>query len=367
MNSQRLTERFIRYVKCGSESCNEKEFCQLIENELAALGLEVKRDNAGKFCGSNGWNIYARLAGADDSILFSMHTDTVYPGNDIHPVIENGIIRSAGDTILGADDKAGIAAVMEALESIIESQIEHRTVEVLFSVCEEIGMLGAKYADFSNIKSRKAIVLDSDNLGEIINRNPANVHLYFKITGKSAHAGLAPQEGIHALKAAAEAIAAIPVGKVDEITVMNVSNFISEGKTNVVADKAAFDMEIRSFDEERLQKHIRASEKAVSDACKQYGACYEVNMERHSDVIYVPENSPLVEEVTEGYKALGVESYLASSFGGCDATHIFANGIEVLNLGIGMQSVHSCDEHISVKDLETISTLMFSLMKIKLS
>lgn len=363
MNSARLIERFIRYVQCGSESCNEAAFCSLLEKELAALGLEVKQDNAGKFCGSNGRNIYARLAGTDDSILFSMHTDTVYPGNNIKPVIENGVIRSSGDTILGADDKAGIAAVMEALEIIVESKSVHRTVEILLSVCEEIGMLGAKYADFSNIKSRKAIVLDSDNLGEIINRNPANVHLYFKITGRSAHAGLAPQEGIHALKAAAEAVAAIPVGLVDDITVMNVSNFISEGKTNVIADKAAFDMEIRSFDEERLQKHIKASEQAVSDACKHYGAGYEVKIERHSDVIYVPENSALVEEVMEDYKALGVDSYLASSFGGCDATHIFANGIEVLNLGIGMQSVHSCEEHISVKDLEIITSLMCLLMK----
>ena len=363
MNSDRLIGRFIRYVRCASETGNEEEFCRLLENELISLGLDVRIDDAGKNCNSNGWNIYARLDGYNDPILFSMHTDTVYPGINIKPVIEKGVIRSSGNTILGADDKAGIAAVMEALESIAESGIKHRTVEVLFSVCEEIGMLGAKHADFGYFKSRKAIVLDSDNLGEIINRNPANIHLYYKISGKSAHAGLAPQEGIHALKAAAAAVAAIPVGQVDDISVMNISNFISEGKTNVIADKASFDMEIRSFDEQQLQKHINAAEIAVSDACKKYGASFEVSMERHSDVIYVSEKSELVEEVMEDYEALGVENYLASSFGGCDATHIFANGIEVLNLGIGMHSVHSCDEHISVADLETVAKLMFMLMK----
>lgn len=363
MNSRRLTERFIRYAECGSESGNEADFCKLLEDELRDFGLAVKRDNNVALETSNGWNVFARLAGEGDAILFSAHTDTVSPGNNIRPVIVNGIIRSSGDTILGADDKAAIAAVMEALEEITECDASHRPIEVLFSVCEEIGMLGAKYADYGNITSRKAIVLDSDNLGEIINRNPANVVLHFKVFGKSAHAGLAPQEGIHALKAAAEAVVNIPVGNVDTISVMNISNFISEGKTNIVADEATFDMEIRSFEEDKLQKHISKSIKTLEDACIKFGASFEMSIERHSDVLNVPEDSALIAEIKKAFGILGVDYKVTSSFGGCDATYLFANGIEVVNLGIGMQAVHSCDENISISDLETTTKLVGLLMK----
>ncbi len=363
MNSQRLTERFIRYVECGSESGNEANFCMLLEDELIDLGLVVKRDKNIGLETSNGWNVFARLAGEGDAILFSAHMDTVSPGNNISPVIDNGIIRSSGDTILGADDKAAIAALMEAIVEMTESGTSHRTIEVLFSVCEEIGMLGAKHADYDNITSRKAIVLDSDNLGDIINRNPANVVLHFKVFGKSAHAGLAPQEGIHALKAAAEAVANIPVGKVDEISVMNISNFISEGKTNIIADEATFDMEFRSFEEERLQKYISTSVKTLEDACKKFGASFEMNLERHSDVLYVPENSTIIAEIKKAFRKLGVDCKVTSSFGGCDATYLFANDLEVVNLGIGMQAVHSCDENISINDLETITKLIGLLLK----
>lgn len=363
MNSERLIERFFSYVKTPSESGNEAAFCELLEAELLSLGLSVERDCVGELCGSNGWNIYARLDGTGDAMLFSAHTDTVSPGIGIQPVVEQGIIKSSGNTILGADDKAGVVAVTEALNSIIEKGKPHRTIEVLFSICEEPGLLGAKHADFSRIRSRQAVVLDNEVLGEIINRSPANMVLNFKIYGKAAHAGMAPQEGIHALKAAANAVANIPVGYVDEISVMNISNFCSPGKTNVIADKASFDMEIRSYEEDRLQQHMAACEQAVRHACESVGASYEMVTDRHSDVIYVPENAALITEIKAKLKQLGVEGKITKSFGGSDATYFFANGIEVVNLGIGMQSVHSSEEHISVSDLETTVRLVESLME----
>jgi tripeptide aminopeptidase len=362
MNSTRLLERFFSYVQCASESGKEAEFCSFLENELNRLGLFVQRDCVGPLCGSDGWNIYARLDGTGDAMLFSAHLDTVYPGKNIKPIIKDGIIRSGGDTVLGADDKAGIAAIMEALESIIESAKPHRTIEVLFSVCEEPGLFGAKHADYSNIISKQAVVLDNESLGEIINANPANMVLFFEVFGKSAHAGMSPEEGVHALKAAAKAVADIPVGNVDEISVMNISNFISPGKTNVIADKASFDMEIRSFDEERLQHHIATSEKAVKEACEFYGTSYKMRTERHSDIIYVSESSAIVNEIIEKFAQVGVVGKTAKSFGGCDATHIFAAGLDVVNLGIGMKSVHSCNEYISVYDLETTAKLIELLM-----
>lgn len=362
LNTQRLIERFFRYVRCSSESGNEKEFCLLIEDELRLLGFDIYRDEVGSKCGSNGWNIIAGLEGNGEPLLLSAHLDTVTPGVNIKPELKDGVIYSDGTTILGADDKAAIAAVLEAVEMIIEEDRPHNSVEVLFSICEELGLLGAKYADYKLIKSKAALVLDNERIGEIINRNPANIKVYFTVRGRSAHAGMAPEQGIHALKAAAQAVNSIKVGRVDDITVMNISNFLSPGKTNIVADTASFDMEIRSFSEETAQKHIKAAEKAVKEACKDYGATYEMRVERCSYVINVPDDSSLIDMVREAFKKAGRECFIAESFGGCDATHIFANGIEVVNLGVGMSDVHSCSEHIAVKDLETITEVIYHIL-----
>ena len=333
MNKQRLLDRFLRYINCPSESGSERSFCELIEQELSALGLEVKRGEVGEKCGSNGFNLYAFLPGDGEPLLLSAHLDTVSPGVGIRPVIEDGVIRSSGDTILGADDKSGVAAILEALETLHEGGLAHRPVEVLFSICEELGLLGAKYADYSLFHSKQAIVFDSSANGAVVNRSPANVVLHIAFQGKSAHAGVAPEQGIHALKAAAEAVSHIPCGHVDELTVMNVANFLAPGKTNVVPAQASFDMEIRSFEEETLQKHLRETEQAVKDACEKFGTQYTLSLDRHSDVLYVPEDCKLVTDLFEVYRRLGAEPFCKSTYGGCDATWLFANGIDAVNVG----------------------------------
>ena len=352
MIQTRLLDRFLKYISCDSETGNERAFCDMMEQELLRLGLQVVRDDVSAQCNSNGYNLYASLPGEGEPILLSAHMDTVSPGRNIRPMIENGVIRSSGDTILGSDDKSGIAAILEALTCVIEQGHPHRPVEVLFSVCEEAGLLGSKYADYSNIKSRQALVLDSSKNGGIINRAPANVHLHVEITGKSAHAGISPDGGIHALKAAAAAVAAIPCGFVDENSVMNVANFLSPGKTNVVPGKASFDMEIRSFEEALLQSHIADAETAVKSACETFGAAYAITQERHSDVLYVSEESPLMRDLLLVYQELGVQPEIARTYGGSDATWLFYNGIDALNIGTGMCDAHALTEHIAIADLE---------------
>lgn len=363
MDTERLLNRFYRYVRCDSESGNEAAFCAMIEDELRALGLEVIRDEVGERCGSDGYNIFARLNGDGDALLLSAHLDTVCPGKSVEPVLDGEYIRSAGNTVLGADDKAGVAAIMEALTLALEEEAPRRTIEILFTVCEEPGLLGGKYADFTLVTAKKAVVLDSESLGEIINRAPANLFARVQVKGKAAHAGMAPEQGIHALKAAARAVAEISVGRVDEITVMNIANFSAPGKTNIVADYASFDMEFRSLREERLQEHIKSTEHSLKQACKEYGADFSVQYERRSDVVFVPEDSPFMSELRRVYKALDVECKAEVSFGGSDATYIQAAGIEALNLGIGMRAVHSCDEHIAVRDLITTAQIQYLLIR----
>ena len=363
MNTERLVERFIRYVSVDSESRNERRFCELIEKELADLGLTVKRDDAGEKCGSNGWNIHAFLPGQGEPILFSAHMDTVTPGVGIRPVIKDGVIRSSGDTILGADDKSGIAAVMEALEMIKEENLSHRPIEVLFSICEEVGLLGAKHADYSGIKSKQAVVLDSGIVGTLINESPAKLELHVQVTGKSAHAAVAPQKGINAIKAASTAIAGLPCGIVDEHTVMNVANFLSPGKSNIVPDKATFDIDLRSFDSDRLEMHVAAVESAVKTACEGVGASYKIDIDRQTDILFVPTDSAILKRLQEVYAQLGIESRSHKTYGGCDATWLFFNGIDAINIGIGMTDSHSTDEHISVENLQTAVKIVLAMMR----
>lgn len=358
MNKTRLLDRFLRYVACQSETGSERAFCGLMEQELLHVGLHVARDDVSAKCGSNGYNIYASLPGIGEPLLLSAHLDTVSPGRNIEPVIEDGVIRSKGDTILGADDKSGVAAILEALESVTEQALPHRPVEVLLSVCEEAGLLGSKHADYSLIQSRQAIVLDSSKKGCIINRAPANFHLHVEVRGKGAHAGISPDRGVHALKAAALAVSNIPCGFVDENSVMNVSNFLSPGKTNVVPEHASFDMEIRSFDEDLLQTHIRNARHAVKDACEFFGAEYSITEERHSDVLYVPETSPLLKELVRVYEELNVPVKIDRTYGGSDATWLFYHGIDALNVGTGMCDAHSLLEHIAVADLEQTARMV---------
>ena len=364
MNTSRLVEKFFRYVSCDSESGNEREFCELIEAELKALGLTVSRQEVGAQCNSNGWNVHAFLEGEGEPILFSAHMDTVPPGNGIVPVLDGGVIRSKGDTILGADDKGGIAPIMEALEMIKEQNLAHRPVEVLFSICEELGLLGAKYADYSQVKSKEAVVLDNGPMGEMINRSPAKATIHVKITGKSAHAAAAPDKGINAIKAAAAAIDKIPCGFVDECSVMNVANFLAPGKSNIVAEKASFDIDLRSFEADRLQAHLDAIEAAVKSGCDTLGASYEIFVDRQIVApLFVPSDSALVRRLLQVSADLGIVCEFGRTFGASDAAWLFQNGIDVINVGTGMTDVHSTDEHISVADLEKTTGLVFGMMQ----
>jgi tripeptide aminopeptidase len=334
----------------------------MIEAELRALGLTVTRDEVGPQCGSDGWNVYAHLPGEGEPILFSSHFDTVPPGVGIRAVVEDGVIRSAGDTVLGADAKAGIAAVIEALTVIREGGGPHRPVEVLFTVCEELGLLGAKYADYSQIQSREAVVLDSNIVGEMINQGPAKFTVRVEIRGKSAHAALAPDRGINAVKAAALAIANIPTGFVGEGAVMNVANFLAPGKSNVVPDRASFEIDMRALDLERLEAHLQHVQTAVQEACASIGATWEITVDRQTEPMFVPPSRPLVTRLTRVYEALGISAKLEKTFGGSDATWLFTHGLDVINIGTGMMDVHSTDEYITVADLLTTAKVVHFMM-----
>lgn len=367
MNRQRLLERFLRYIKCDSESGNEKQFCILLENELKALGLTVVRDEVGEKCGSNGWNIYARQEGklSEDGTLFCCHLDTVTPGVGIRPVIADGVIRSSGDTILGADDKSGIAVILEALESILETgEKPERPVECLFTLCEELGLRGAANADFSLLQSKQAVVLDSGGyLGNITHRSPSMMNMTITFYGKATHAGVDFDNGIHALKAAAKVVNDLELGYVDDLSVRNISNFLSPGKTNVVADKASFDMEVRCFTEDGMAGHLQEIEEKCKESCAKFGTTYTITYDPHGKACHVPEDRPFVQKMMQHYREMGIEPNLRTTYGGSDTSKLFEGGIDAVNISTGMEEGHSVNEHIAIADLETVCGFVERLMR----
>ena len=210
MNTQRLVDTFLKYVQIDSESFNEADMAKAVAEDLKEIGCDVYTDNCAEIIGGNGSNVYAVLPAEKsdkEPILFSAHMDTVSPGKNVKPVIENGVIRSDGTTVLGSDDKSGIAAVIEALRTIKEENIPHPQIEVVFTVCEEQGLLGSKNLDYSRITAKKCAVLDSSgDAGKIIIGAPGQAKLKGYFVGRSAHAGVSPQDGVSAVQVAAEAV-----------------------------------------------------------------------------------------------------------------------------------------------------------------
>lgn len=369
MNKERLLNRFLKYVQCDSESFNEKNFCLLLEEELTAMGYTFARDEeAGKKAGSNGWNLYVKVEGEDpslDPIMLCSHLDTVSPGVGIKPVVENGFVRSSGDTILAADDKSGIALCMELLECLKESGTKPaRTVEILFTVCEEVGLLGSANADYSPFVSKMALALDfTGDMGYITIKSASICRLFFEVIGKPAHAANAPQDGINSFKAAMEAAVQIPTGNVDDISVMNVAEVHCASALNIVPEKTTFGVEIRSFTVERTNEWRDHCIELVKQSCEKYGAKYSVKEVRVIEPANVPEDSVLVNHTKAAMERVGIAPKPLAIYGGSDATHLFNNGIHACCICTGMDGAHALSEFLNLEDFSKASDLIWELTR----
>lgn len=367
INEKRLLERFLNYVQIDSPTKYEREFAEYIMKEMEKMGLEVHMDDAGEKVGSNSGNVIGRLKGNTDgeAILFSAHMDTVSPGKGIKPVIKDGVIYSDGTTVLGGDDKAGIAAILEAIETVIEKGIPHGDIEVVFSIYEEGGLYGAKNLDYTKLKAKKGFVLDSGgNPGEIIIQGPAQNKIYAKFIGKEAHAGVAPENGISAIQMAAEAISNMKLLRIDEETTANIGVISGGEATNIVTKEVKIQGEARSLSDEKLQKQTEHMVKCCEEAAQKFGGKVEVEVDHSYGAFKVEEDAEIVQKVKEACRNIGLEPYTTSSGGGSDTNILNANGIVAVNLGIGERKPHTVEEHIHIKDLENAARLVLEIIKV---
>lgn len=365
IDGKRLLDTFLEYVRIDSETLNEREMADRLTADFRSVGCQVWRDDAGAAIGSNGYNVYARLTGdsADEPMLFSAHMDTVKPGNGIEPIVRDGVVYSAGDTILASDDKSGVAGIVEALRTITERQLPHRTIEVMISIAEEGGLNGAKHGNYSTLTAKKAVVLDSSgDVGEIITVAPGQIKIEATVTGKAAHAGIAPETGVSAIQAASAAIAEMKLLRIDEETTANIGTFSSEYATNIVPDRAVVKGEARSRSVEKLKAQGEHMRNCLQEACDRYGATLECVVETAYLSFAYADDDPFVREVREACARIGVEATTKATGGGSDANIMNHNGIRALVLATGMDKVHTTDERITIHNLEDVSRLCLALM-----
>ncbi len=365
INKDRLLSNFLAYIQIDSESRNEKAMGERLVADLKALGLTVHTDEAGKAFNSNGFNVYARLEGTlpGEPLIYSSHMDTVVPGNGVKPQIKDGVIYSDGTTILGGDDKSGIAGIMEALTVIKEKNLPCHTTEVSFSIGEEIGMMGVKNIDFSWFKAKKAVVLDhGGEIGGIVNQGPGQLKLHAVIHGRSAHAGLAPEKGINAIQVAAKGIANMNLLRIDEETTCNIGSFIAEGPTNIVAPKAEIMAEIRSRNLDKLNAQAKHMEDCLKSACAEAGATLDCTLTTNYVSFNLPKEDPLIKRVSKVYESMGLPVVIEAGGGGSDANVYALHGITPIVLSTGMTNVHTTNESIKIKDLELTAEYALKLM-----
>lgn len=366
LNTDRLVNEFMEMVKISSLSLQEGRFAAVLTEKLESLGFEVYMDKAGEQAGGNAGNVLGRLKGNPDvpPVLFCAHMDTVVPGENINPVIRDGVIYSDGTTVLGGDDKGGIAAILEAVRYIKENNVPHGDIEVAFTICEENGMLGAKNMDYGWLKSRLAFVLDSGgNVGKVIVQAPAQIKILTTIKGRAAHAGVAPEKGISAIQAAARAIDNMKLLRIDEETTANVGKIIGGGASNIVCDRVEMLFEARSLVRSKVETQANHMLECIENACREYGAEHETKHYLNYPELNMPKDAPVIKLAASAIKRIGLDTKLESTGGGSDTNIMNGKGLQAVTLGIGMKNVHTTSENISVESLKKTAELVAAIVQ----
>lgn len=367
VNQERVVQEFMDLVNIDSETKHETEIAKVLKEKFESLGLAVVEDDSAEKTGHGAGNLICTLQGTKpdaDPIYFTSHMDTVVPGKGIKPRLENGWITSDGTTILGADDKAGLAAIFEALRVLKEEKIEHGDLQFIITAGEESGLVGAKELDRSLIKAKYGYALDSDGeIGDLIVAAPTQAKVHAIIKGKTAHAGLAPEKGVSAITVASKAIAKMPLGRIDEETTANIGSFAGGQQTNIVCDYVEVLAEARSLSEEKMQNQVAKMKAAFEQAAEENGATAEVETKVMYPGYKLTGDDLVVQTAQKAARKIGKESRLLKSGGGSDANVISGLGIPTVNLAIGYEEIHTTNERIKPEHLADAARLVVSIIE----
>ena len=376
INPERLKNLLIELIKIDSLSRKEYDVAMRLKREMEDLGAQVSIDDAGERVGGNVGNLVARFAGTAPEampILLSAHMDTVVPGEGIVPILEGDILRTDGRTVLGGDDKSGVAIICEVLRVIKENRFPCSDVDVVFTICEEAGLIGAKCLDVSRLRARTGLVLDSDSVGFLFTKAPAANRMEFEVHGLEAHAGVCPERGVNAIKVAAEGIAQMSLGRIDHETTANIGVIEGGMAVNIVPNSVILKGEARSHSEEKLERQTEHMLRCLQDAAARhmlevggahFTASVDAKIERDYDRMDVSHGAPIVQLVRAAAKNLRVEIKTLATGGGCDANVLNQKGLEVANLSTGMREIHTVKEWLDLKDLNLSAEMVLEVVRL---
>ncbi len=384
INEERMKREFADLVAIDSASYYERRMADRMKDMLEELGFSVLEDDAAEKLKEErlaapqpkgeedapAGNLYGYLKGdlPGDPVLFVAHTDTVQPGYGKKAVFGgDGLIKSDGSTVLGSDDAAGLLEILEGIRCIEEAHLPHRDIEILFPVAEEAHCRGTAKFDFSRIRSREAYVLDlSGPVGSAAVEAPTILTYQATVTGRAAHAGFAPEDGIHAVAVMCDAITRIPHGRLyagkEEETTMNIGSVCGGGATNVVPAECTCTGEIRSCSHEQAMQIMEQVKNEFEDTAAWYGAGAEVNCDIKVHAYKTGEDTPSVRHFLTACQDLSLPGKLIRTFGGSDNNNLALNGIPGIVLSCGMNDVHGVGENIRTEDLVKGAELVAELI-----
>lgn len=366
VNEERLITEFMELVQIDSETGNEEVIQRVLKEKFKALGVKVEEDQAKEKTGHGANNLICTLEGNTDGdvIYFTSHMDTVVPGQSIKPSVKEDYIVSDGSTILGSDDKTGLAAILETLKVIKENNLQHGTLQFIITVGEESGLVGAKALDDSLIKAEYGFALDSDGpVGNIITAAPTQAKVIARIYGKTAHAGVAPEKGVSAITIAAKSIAKMPLGRIDEETTANIGRFEGGKQTNIVCDYVEIIAEARSLVTEKMEQQVEKMKKAFEETAAEMGGNAEVDVKIMYPGFKFGDGDHVVEIAKKAAKAIGRTPELHHSGGGSDANVIAGFNIPTVNLAVGYEEIHTTNERQSIPELVKTAEMILAIIE----
>jgi len=352
--TNRLHARFLELLRIPGPSGKEERVAEYLINALTPLGFACETDEHG--------NLFGFREGRGEPVLLCAHMDTVALAVDPEPVIADGAYRAGGGRALGADDRAGIAVALTAIEELVAGEAPP-TLEVFFSSAEEAGLVGSRRADLTRIRSRSGFVLDgSSDPGVIVLESPYKMRYDVVFTGRSAHAAINPEDGISAIAMAAravEGILAIP----KEGLVANIGGIHGGEATNVVCDRVTMCAEARCYKKAPLDRYTAQFEECLKRAAADFGGGYTLELDLEFEGTYLPEETPAVRRFRAACEAAGVNYRAGRTMGGTDANNLAKYGVTAMCLGIGAKNPHSPGEYITMEHLEQTLALVLRYLR----
>ncbi len=367
INRERLVRTFRDLVAIDSPSLGERNMADELTRRLKRLGFTVEEDRAGEQAGGNCGNLYAYLCGNEalPPLLFCAHMDTVQPARGKRTVLElDGRIRSAGESVLGADDVSAIAAILEAAQTLAENGAPHRGVELLLTISEERYGTGAAAFDYSRIRAKEAYVPDYDGAhGQAVVAAPSIIGFRAEITGKASHAGFAPELGVSAIAAAARAIAGLRLGRITPDLTMNIGTISGGLSTNIVPDSCAAAGEIRGYEHDEALEQLAKAEDAFQTACDEAGAKLRFSSKCFLCAYRIPEDAAVVARYFRVCGARGFPTEAVRTFGGSDNNALTEHGISGIVIASAMHACHTRSEYTSIEELSQLAQIVADLMR----